>query len=120
MELRIEVLYPTWRGRRYSHNNRKCLHKETLFIVVDGISFYVIVVANGEWVEEVARRLFVMQMCFVPFSYFSFKWNIHPKLCTKQQTIYYVVFNIKWKVTNFGRTLLFVGYDQYNARKKQS
>ena len=29
MKLRIEVLYPTWRGRRYSHNNRKCLHKET-------------------------------------------------------------------------------------------
>ena len=70
MKSKIKVLYPKWRGRRYSHNNRKCLHKETLFIVVGGGSFYVIVVANGEWVEEVARRLFVMQMCFVPFFVF--------------------------------------------------
>ena len=77
MKLRIEVLYPTWRGRRYSHNNRKCLHKETLFIVVDGISFYVIVVANGEWVEEVARRLFVMQMCFCPFLKFRLNRSAH-------------------------------------------
>ena len=73
MKSKIKVLYPKWRGRRYSHNNRKCLHKETLFIVVGGGSFYVIVVANGEWVEEVARRLFVMQMCFCPFSQISFK-----------------------------------------------
>ena len=73
MKSRIKVLYSNWRGRRYSHNNRKCVYKETLFIVVDGGSFYVIVVANGEWVEEVARRLFVMQMCFVLFS--NFVWT---------------------------------------------
>ena len=78
MKSRIKVLYPNWRGRRYSHNNRKCLHKETLFIVVGG-SFYVIVVANGEWVEEVARRLFVMQMLFCPFFHISLRHIVLPK-----------------------------------------